>query len=79
MPLGDRRTLLAADLDRQDARLPAPYSLAAESLGPEGKIGAVAPGYAADLVVVEGDPSADITALREIRLVVAGGRIRVSP
>ena len=50
-------------------------SLAAESLGLGGEIGAVAEGYAADLVVVDGDPTADIESLRRVRLVMKEGRI----
>ena len=50
-------------------------SLAAESLGLGDEIGTVAEGYAADLVVVEGDPTADVRALGDVRLVVKAGRI----
>ena len=50
-------------------------SLAAESLGLGDEIGTVAEGYAADLVVVDGDPTEDVRALGEVRLVVKDGRI----
>ena len=50
-------------------------SLAAESLGLGDEIGTVAEGYAADLVVVDGDPTADVRALGDVRLVVKAGRI----
>ena len=50
-------------------------SLAAESLGLGDEIGTVAEGYAADLVVVDGDPATDIGALHQVRLVMRGGRI----
>ena len=50
---------------------------AAEALGVGGDTGRLAPGYRADLLVVEGDPLADLAALREVRLVVAGGRPHV--
>jgi imidazolonepropionase-like amidohydrolase len=48
---------------------------AARVLRREHELGRVAPGFAADLVAVDGDPLADITALRRVRLVVARGRI----
>ena len=50
-------------------------SLAAESLGLADEIGTVADGYAADLVVVDGDPATDIGALQRVRLVMRDGRI----
>src|SRR5712691_5610917 len=51
---------------------------AAECLGQEADLGTVEPGKLADLVVVAGDPLADIGVLREIdkiRLVLKGGEI----
>jgi imidazolonepropionase-like amidohydrolase len=48
-------------------------SLSAESLRMQESIGAIAPGLQADLVAVEGDPLRDITALRRIAFVMAGG------
>ena len=50
-------------------------SLAAESLGLGDEIGTVAEGYAADLVVVEGDPTEDVRVLGTVRLVVKDGRV----
>ena len=50
-------------------------SLAAESLGLADEIGTLAEGYAADLVVVDGDPASDVGALQRVRLVMKGGRI----
>lgn len=38
------------------------------------RVGAIAPGWAANLLVVEADPLADIGALRRLRHVVLGGR-----
>jgi imidazolonepropionase-like amidohydrolase len=48
-------------------------SLAASSLGVQDSIGALAPGMLADIIAVDGDPTADITALRRVVLVVKDG------
>ena len=50
-------------------------SLAAESLGLGGSLGAVEPGYEADLIAVAGDPSADIGALGRVVFVMRAGRV----
>jgi imidazolonepropionase-like amidohydrolase len=50
-------------------------SLAAESLRMQDHIGVIGPGLAADLVAVEGDPLADITALRRVSFVMKGGKV----
>lgn len=48
-------------------------SLAAQALRLGDRIGAVAPGFDADLIAVDGDPSRDITALTRVRFVMKGG------
>src|SRR5437868_7341526 len=53
-------------------------SNAAELLGKEKELGAVAPGYFADLVAVEGDPLADIdVAISKVKWVMKGGAVVV--
>ena len=49
---------------------------AAELLRKEKELGAVAPGYFADLVAVEGDPLSDINVvLNNVRWVMKGGSV----
>jgi imidazolonepropionase-like amidohydrolase len=51
---------------------------AAELLGRGGELGAVAPGYFADLVAVDGDPTADIAvAINKVKWVMKGGAVVV--
>ena len=55
--------------------LRATTSESARALGYEGTLGTVTPGALADLVIVGGDPLADIRATREVQVVVQGGRV----
>jgi imidazolonepropionase-like amidohydrolase len=50
---------------------------AARAVGLTDEVGTIAPGKRADLVVVDGDPTIDLAALRRVRAVVAAGRIVV--
>jgi imidazolonepropionase-like amidohydrolase len=47
---------------------------AAEAVGLDDDVGTIAAGKLADLVLVEGDPVADIRAVRNVRRVYLGGR-----
>jgi imidazolonepropionase-like amidohydrolase len=61
--------------DRPMDALTSGASVAAESLGMADRIGAIAEGMQADLVAVDGDPLADITAVRRVAFVMKSGKI----
>ncbi len=48
---------------------------AARVAGVEQQVGRIAAGYAADLIVVDGDPLADISAVRRVALTLSGTRL----
>jgi imidazolonepropionase-like amidohydrolase len=50
-------------------------SINADAIGLKDQIGALAPGMEADLIAVEGDPLADITALSRVVFVMKGGKV----
>jgi imidazolonepropionase-like amidohydrolase len=50
-------------------------SLNAEALGLAKEIGTIAPGFQADIIAVDGDPTKDITALGRVVFVMRGGRV----
>ena len=50
-------------------------SLAAESLGLGEEIGAIAPGMAADIIGIDGNPLEDISALSRVAFVMKGGTV----
>lgn len=49
-------------------------TVAAKTLGMEGEIGRIAPGYSADLIAVEGNPLENVRTLEKIDWVMARGR-----
>jgi len=54
-------------------------TVAAELLGEQDELGAVAVGFYADLVAVAGDPLRDITELQRVRFVMKSGTVYLSP
>jgi imidazolonepropionase-like amidohydrolase len=50
-------------------------SRAAATLGIGADVGLIKPGYLADLIAVSGNPLADLSRLRDVRLVMQGGRL----
>jgi imidazolonepropionase-like amidohydrolase len=65
----------------QDAGMPArevlkaATSVNARAFRIDDKVGAIRPGLVADLVAVAGDPTVDIRALRQVRMVMKGGKV----
>jgi imidazolonepropionase-like amidohydrolase len=57
------------------AALQAATVTAAEALGQSDNLGSLEPGKLADIVVLEGDPLADIQNARRVRMAVKGGRV----
>jgi imidazolonepropionase-like amidohydrolase len=55
------------------AALVSANSLAAEAIGMSDRIGALAPGYEADIIALDGDPLTDLTAVRRVAFVMRGG------
>lgn len=48
---------------------------AAEAIGQEKQLGTIEPGKLADLLVIDGDPLRDISAVRKVSLVVKAGKV----
>jgi imidazolonepropionase-like amidohydrolase len=50
-------------------------SLAARSMRLEKTVGTLAPGYEADIIALDGDPTSDINAVKRVAFVMRGGRV----
>lgn len=48
---------------------------AAQALGREGDVGAIAVGRYGDMIAVEGDPLKDVRVLEKIAVVIKGGEV----
>jgi imidazolonepropionase-like amidohydrolase len=55
------------------AALVSANALAADAIGMGDRLGALAPGYEADIIALDGDPLADLTAVRRVVFVMRGG------
>ena len=55
------------------AALVSANSLAADSIGMGDRLGRLAPGYEADIIALDGDPLADLSAVRRVVFVMRGG------
>jgi predicted amidohydrolase YtcJ len=76
-PLGAPRELeefMNAGLSPRDALRAATVDAAAV-LGAADRLGRIAPGYVADLVLLDGDPLADIRNVARVWSVIQGGRV----
>lgn len=71
---GEFGLMMAQGLTSREA-LAAATTSAAEVLGMAGEIGRIAPGYSADIIAVDGDPTQDARALEKVDWVMVRGRV----
>jgi imidazolonepropionase-like amidohydrolase len=66
--------MVKAGMSPMDA-IKAATSSAAELLDMKGQLGVIAPGALADIIAVNGDPVADVAALKDVRFVMKDGKV----
>lgn len=71
---GEFRLMRAQGMSDRQA-LASATTAAAEVLGLDNEIGRIAPGYSADIIAVDGDPTRDVTILEKVSWVMARGRV----
>ncbi len=77
---GAREIELLVDYGMTPAQaIRAATSVAAKTLRRDDRLGTIKPGLLADLVAVEGNPTQDIKALRQVKLVMKGGVLHREP
>ena len=74
IPLGEMEMLLAAGLTPLEV-IEAATRHAARACGHGGELGTLEPGMLADVIVVDGDPLADLQALSQVLLVIKDGEV----
>lgn len=76
MPVGEMRRLLSAGLTSMEI-IRAGTQRAAQVCGHGDELGTLEPGKLADIIVVKGDPLADIGVMDQIGVVLIGGQVAV--
>ncbi len=71
---GQFKTMVQFGMSPMDA-IQAATRNAAQALGREGEIGAIAVGRLADMIAVDGDPTANVRELESVDVVIKGGQI----
>ena len=71
---GELALMRAGGMSNRDV-LASATTVAAEVIGLDGEIGRLAPGYAADIIAVDGNPLDDVTVLEQVDWVMARGRV----
>jgi imidazolonepropionase-like amidohydrolase len=74
MPVGEMEMLLAAGLAPMEV-IEAATRVSADLCGHGAELGTLEPGMLADVIVVDGDPLADLQAMSAVTLVIRSGEI----